>query len=67
MSIVPSLIFFNAVVEIGQLIFVSIVLLLTWVVNKIVSQDLFCKAEMMIAYAIGTIATFWLIERTYGF
>lgn len=66
-EIVPSLIFFNVGVEIGQLIFVFAVLLLVWIVKKIVTQGIFRKAEMMTAYAIGSIAAFWLIERTYGF
>lgn len=65
-EIVPSLIFFNVGVEIGQLIFVSAVLLLVWIVKKIVTQGVFHKAEMMTAYTIGSIAAFWLIERTYG-
>jgi len=65
-EIVPSLIFFNVGVEIGQLIFVSFVLLLAWIVKKIVSQGVFRQVEMMTTYAIGSIAAFWLIERTYG-
>lgn len=66
-EIVPSLIFFNVGVEIGQLIFVFAVLLLAWIVKKIVTQGVFRKAEMMTAYAIGSIASFWLIERMMPF
>jgi len=62
-EIVPSLIFFNVGVEIGQLIFVSVVLLLAWIVKKVVGQGVFRQAEMMTTYAIGSIAAFWLIER----
>ena len=65
-EIVPSLIFFNVGVEIGQLIFVFAVLFVAWIVKKIVTQGVFRKLELFTAYAIGSVAAFWLIERTYG-
>ena len=66
-SIPQALLFFNVGVELGQLIFVFAVLGVAWIVKKIFTQDLLRKGEMGIAYVIGSLAAFWLIERTYSF
>ncbi len=66
-SIPQALLFFNVGVELGQLIFVTAVLSVAWVVKKMFTQDMLNKGEMTIAYAIGSISAFWLIERTYSF
>ncbi|MEA3418024.1 MAG: HupE/UreJ family protein [Campylobacterota bacterium] len=66
-SIPMALLFFNVGVEIGQLIFVFAVLLIGWVVKKMFTQSLLRNGETAIAYAIGGLASFWLIERTYSF
>ena len=64
---IAALLFFNVGVEIGQLIFVFAVLTIGWIVKKMFTQDLLRKGETAIAYAIGTLAAFWLMERTYSF
>lgn len=66
-DIIPAMIFFNVGVEIGQLIFVFSVLVIVWVMKKILTQELLRKGELCIAYVIGSLAAFWLIERTYSF
>ncbi|MFV2005002.1 MAG: HupE/UreJ family protein [Gammaproteobacteria bacterium] len=62
-----ALIFFNVGVEIGQLLFVSIVLLLGWALHRLKQQALLEKAETAVIYGIGGISSFWLFERISSF
>ena len=58
-----ALLFFNIGVEIGQLIFVAVVLILEWFMHQIrVTRIDWVRA--LPAYIIGVIATYWFIERT---
>lgn len=60
-----ALLLFNVGVEIGQLMFIGIVVLLAWLARK--SKILWPRhAELLAAYGIGTVAAFWTIERTLG-
>jgi hydrogenase/urease accessory protein HupE len=60
-----ALLFFNLGVEIGQLLFVALVLALGWALREL--QVRWPRwAEPVPAYAIGTLAAFWFIERTSG-
>lgn len=61
-DIVPALIFFNVGVEIGQLIFVVITLLLIWVFKPLLTKYLY-TIKMGVTYIIGIIATLWFLER----
>jgi HupE / UreJ protein len=61
-----ALLFFNVGVEIGQLMFVATLLALAWALRQL--QVRWPRwAEPLPAYAIGTVAGFWFIERTSGF
>ena len=68
-EIISSLLFFNIGVEIGQLLFISgfilIMLLCKSIFNK--SYDYFTRFERPAAYIIGSLATFWMIQRVYSF
>jgi len=66
-SIPLALLFFNVGVELGQLIFVTVVLFLGWILKRFISLYLLQNGQTIIAYAIGGLASFWLIERTYSF
>ncbi|WP_462157307.1 HupE/UreJ family protein [Pseudoalteromonas sp. GB56] len=56
---------FNIGVELGQLIFIAIVLAIKWAfINSIPKNRFF---ERLVPYSIGTIAMFWTIERISGF
>ena len=66
-SIPQALLFFNVGVELGQLIFVFSVLAVAWVVKKMFTQNVLRKGEIAIAYVIGSLAAFWLIERMMFF
>ncbi|MEJ2180131.1 MAG: HupE/UreJ family protein, partial [Gammaproteobacteria bacterium] len=61
-----ALVFFNVGVELGQLLFVAIVLLLGWMIHRIKVFPL-RPAEMVTTYVIGSVAAFWMIERVVGF
>lgn len=59
-----ALLFFNVGVEAGQLLFIAAVLL-AWSVLRKVSWPVW--AWRVPVYGIGTMATFWTIERIAGF
>jgi hydrogenase/urease accessory protein HupE len=74
-AIPVALLFFNIGVEVGQLIFVAAVLSLIWLLQHAASLLLeaglvkraFDRLDGAIAYGIGGIAAYWLIERTTAF
>ncbi len=57
-----SLLLFNIGVELGQLLFVFAMLVLTWIFNRTRTQ-LPKWAHYLPPYAIGSFAAFWFIER----
>lgn len=61
-----ALLFFNIGVEIGQILFVMLVLLISRLMAGSVSGK---EVQVRIAasYFVGTLATFWLIDRTLSF
>jgi hypothetical protein len=74
-AIPVALLFFNIGVEVGQLIFVAAVLSLIWLLRHaallladgVSVKRAFDRLDGAIAYAIGGIAAYWLIERTTAF
>jgi hydrogenase/urease accessory protein HupE len=74
-SIAVALLFFNVGVEIGQLIFVvailSMISLFRYVVSKLLErsriQPALDRLDVSVAYTIGVMAAYWLIERTTAF
>jgi hydrogenase/urease accessory protein HupE len=61
-----ALLFFNVGVEIGQLMFVAGVLVVAWLIKKMkVKWPVW--VEQVPAYAIGSLAAFWFIQRTMSF
>jgi hydrogenase/urease accessory protein HupE len=61
-----ALLFFNVGVEVGQLLFVSGVIVVTWVIKKMKLRWP-VWVEQAPAYAIGSLAAFWFIQRTVSF
>jgi hydrogenase/urease accessory protein HupE len=58
-----ALLFFNVGVELGQLMFIAAVLALAWALRQL--QVAWPRwSEPLPAYAIGTVAALWFIERT---
>jgi hydrogenase/urease accessory protein HupE len=74
-AIPVALLCFNVGVEMGQLIFVAAVLSLIWLLRYAASQLLetariqltFDRFDTTVAYAIGVVAAYWLVERTTAF
>ncbi|HSG61239.1 MAG TPA: HupE/UreJ family protein [Pseudomonadales bacterium] len=62
---VPALVLFNIGVELGQLCFVALLVVLHRGLKRTVPATWFKPA--IASYAIGTVAAFWMIERTIGF
>lgn len=61
-----ALLFFNIGVEVGQLIFILVILGMLLVLRKMkIKWPVWVKWAP--PYAIGSMATFWLIERVQGF
>jgi hypothetical protein len=61
-----ALLFFNVGVELGQLVFVAVVWTAVVAIRRI-EAEVPAWAPALPAYAIGTIAMFWVIERTLAF
>ena len=61
-EIVPSLIFFNIGVEVGQLLFVMAILLFVWIFKSLIEKHVYVY-KMGMSYIIGIIATFWFLQR----
>jgi hydrogenase/urease accessory protein HupE len=71
-----ALLFFNIGVELGQLLFIGVVMAVIFVAVRaarkfsqwdVTPQSAFAWCENISAYAIGGVAAFWLIERTLSF
>lgn len=60
----PALLFFNVGVELGQLAFVAVCLCVASALRAAVGAQAVARAPVVAAYAIGTLAAFWAIERT---
>ena len=61
-----ALLFFNLGVEIGQLVFIAGVIGVQWMAGRIISS-LPGWTKQVPAYAIGSLAAFWVIQRTMSF
>ena len=57
-----ALLFFNVGVEIGQLLFVGAMLAIVWVLRQL-RFNLVGNTRLAAVYIIGTVASYWLIER----
>ena len=66
-AITIALIFFNVGVEIGQILFVSSVVLIGFLLHHFTYLSLVEKLKTVLVYIIGTFSTFWLIERISSF
>ena len=60
-----ALVFFNIGVELGQLVFVAVVILSAWLLHRINAFPL-RPAELLSTYLIGGIAAYWTMERVVG-
>jgi hydrogenase/urease accessory protein HupE len=69
-EIPAALLFFNVGVEAGQLLFVAGVFGASWVTRRVTQRITLPQvawASALPAYAIGTLAIFWVLQRTAAF
>jgi hydrogenase/urease accessory protein HupE len=66
-SIATALIFFNVGVESGQIIFVSVVILIGFILKKIIQENSLQFLRTLMVYGIGSMASFWFIQRVSAF
>ena len=66
-AVILALIFFNVGVELGQLMFVLIIVLVTLALRYLIAEKFMEKLEMFLLYAIGGLASFWMFERVLAF
>jgi len=66
-SILLALVFFNIGVELGQLLFVAVILIFGWILHQLKQPQLLKHAETASIYSIGGISSFWSIERVSQF
>lgn len=62
-----ALLFFNIGVEIGQLIFVAALLVLAGLARRFAKPEQLRHATFASCYAIGGLASYWLIDRIFAF
>jgi hypothetical protein len=65
-EIALALLMFNVGVELGQLLFIALILSVVFSLNRIWRERPLWLRQMP-AYGIGGFAAFWLIERVAGF
>jgi hydrogenase/urease accessory protein HupE len=61
-AILSSLFLFNVGVELGQLLFIAAILSIGRILSRLPRQQL-DRARWIPPYAVGSLATFWVIER----
>ncbi len=66
-QLVTALLAFNVGVEVGQVLFISVILLLASAVRRMVTFDAAPLTRTGTAYLTGILATFWVIDRTASF
>jgi len=74
-EVITSLLFFNIGVEIGQVLFIVGVLVALWIGRRIMSVfwidngfNLSTRTmEKVTVYAVGCVASYWVVERVAGF
>jgi len=62
-----ALVFFNIGVELGQLLFVAVVITLGWLLHKFKQPKLLNWSETVAIYSIGSLSSFWVLERISTF
>ncbi len=60
-----ALLFFNVGVEIGQLLFIAAVFGFAWLV-RLSAVRVPAIWPRAVAYGVGSVAAFWVVERTLG-
>lgn len=62
-----ALVFFNVGVELGQLLFIAVVLLLGRMLRQMIHAKHLAAGEMAKIYSVGGLSAYWLIERVVAY
>ena len=64
-----ALVSFNVGVEIGQVLFIAVVLIIGYLARRFVPllQGAHLRLDRVAGYGIGSVAAFWVIERIAAF
>ena len=64
-ALFSALLSFNLGVEIGQLLFIAMIVSLSWIFNKALKMTVPSWSNLAMGYAIGSIASFWFVTRLF--
>jgi hypothetical protein len=62
-QLIWALLFFNVGIEVGQLLFIGVMILLYFVLKYFFSRAELLRGKVFLVYLIGSISSYWLIER----
>lgn len=60
---IKALLFFNLGIEIGQILFILLLISLYHLFKFLITDKYLIQGKILLAYSLGTIASFWFIER----
>jgi hypothetical protein len=58
-----ALLFFNVGIEVGQLLFIGVMIFLYFLLKNFFSNEKLLRGKVFVVYLIGSLASYWLIER----
>ena len=64
--IILALLFFNIGIELGQIFFISLLLIVYYIFRFFMKEQYLLQGKTLVAYSIGTIASYWFIERLFS-
>ena len=59
-----ALLFFNIGIEVGQLLFIAVLISLYFILKKLFQEEELLRGKIFLVYVMGSMAAYWLIERT---
>lgn len=60
-----ALLFFNIGIEVGQLLFIAVLISLYFILKKLFPKEQLLRGKVFLVYFMGSMAAYWLIERTF--
>ncbi|MCF6244041.1 MAG: HupE/UreJ family protein [Sulfurovum sp.] len=61
--LLQSLLFFNIGIELGQILFIGLLAIFYYVLKFFMREKYLVQGKTLVAYSIGSVASFWFIER----
>jgi len=60
-----ALLFFNIGIEIGQLLFIGVMITIYFILKKLFPKNIFRIGKVFLVYILGSMASYWLMERLF--